>query len=78
MIWLFLLLLCAPALLLAALGMLLGAYALALGFAVIWSLCFAILTAAGAELGMASLAAFGLALPAGWMMLGWVPEVNSG
>lgn len=76
MSWLFLLLLlCAPAFFFAAVGLLLGVATLALGFVAIWGALFALLAAIGVETGMATLAAFGLAFPAGWMILGrWAPE----
>jgi hypothetical protein len=80
MIWLFLLLLlfCAPAVFLAAVGLLFGAATLAMGFIVIWAALFILLAVVGVEIGMALLAAFGLAIPIGWFILGhWDPEVNS-
>ena len=80
MMWLvlLLLLLCAPAFLLAATGMLVGVGALVLGFVTIWVILFALLAAVGAEVGTALLAAFGLAFPASWVILGrWDPETNS-
>lgn len=75
---LLLLLLCAPAFFFAAVGLSLGAATLALGFIAIWATLFALLAAIGIETGIASLTALVLALPAGWIMLDWVPEVNSG
>lgn len=72
---LLLLLLCAPAFFFAAVGLLLGAATLSLGFVAIWGALFALLAAVGVETGMATLAAFGLAFPTGWMILGrWAPE----
>jgi len=77
-IWLLLLLLCVPAFSLAAVGLLLGAATLALGFIAIWVVLFTLLAAVGIETGMAILAAFGLTFPTGWMILGrWAPEVSS-
>lgn len=74
---LLLLLLCAPAFFFAAGGLLLGAATLALGFIVIWTILFGFLAAIGVETGMATLAAFGLAFPVGWVVLGWVPELET-
>ena len=76
MSWLLLLLLifCAPAFFLAAVGLLLGVATLALGFIAIWGALFALLAAVGVETGMAIVGAFGLAFPVGWVVLGWVPE----
>ena len=71
---LLLLLLCAPAFFFAAVGLLLGVSTLALGFIAIWPILFGLLAAMGVETGMATLAAFGLAFPVGWVVLKWVPE----
>lgn len=74
---LLLLLLCAPAVLLASVGILFGVATLVVGFIVVWAVLFALLAAVGVETGMAILVAFGLAFPVGWVVLRWVPEAET-